>query len=322
LQERDIWSYTGIIHQATWFRLLNIRYLIGVDGGGTGTRVKLVSADGTVRAAGQAGPSALGQGIEQAWRHVGEAVEDAFSQLGEPLQPAACVLSLGLAGAHVGPRCEAFLRRAPSYAAVLLHDDGWTSLIGAHRGAPGAVIAVGTGSIGEVLRLDGTRATVGGWGFRIGDEGSGAWLGLRAVRIAHRAQDGRAAAGPLAKAVCHVIGDSREAMLQWGEQATQASYAQLAPLVFETEAHDPAAAALIHDAVQAIELHAQALDPSGALPLAVVGSLGAKLQPRLSLAVRTRCVAPAGDSADGALWLARQHLERHGSPQLQAGGAA
>lgn len=289
---------------------MNIRYLIGVDGGGSGTRARVASRSGQILGAGEAGPSALGQGVEQAWRHVQQAVARAFTQAGvaEPPLPHS-VMALGLAGAHVGARCDEFLRAAPACARVLLHDDGLTSLWGAHRGAPGAVIAVGTGSIGEALRADGARVTVGGWGFGIGDEGSGAWLGLRAIRIAHRAQDGRAPGGALAQAVWAVAGRTREALLEWGERATQATYAQLAPLVFDAEPADPAAAALLADAVHALERHADALDPDGRLPLAVMGSLGQRLRPRFGPAYRARFVEPAGDSVDGALLIAQRALE-------------
>ena len=69
-------------------------------------------------------------------------------------------------------------------------------LLGAHEGRPGAIVAAGTGSVGEALRRDGLRVAVGGWGFPVGDEGSGAWLGLRAMRETHRAIDGRARRRP------------------------------------------------------------------------------------------------------------------------------
>ncbi|HLO96322.1 MAG TPA: hypothetical protein VK195_18595, partial [Burkholderiaceae bacterium] len=55
--------------------LAAVRYHVGVDGGGTGTRVKLADAAGHVLGQGEAGPSALGQGVPQAWRHIREALE-------------------------------------------------------------------------------------------------------------------------------------------------------------------------------------------------------------------------------------------------------
>lgn len=289
---------------------MEIRYLIGVDGGGTGTRARLATHDGVAIGAGEAGPSALGQGIAQAWVHVQQAVAAAFGAAGvAPASPAQCLIALGLSGAHVQRRRAEFLEAAPAYAHVALADDGSTSLYGAFHGRPGAVVAAGTGSIGEALRADGARVTVGGWGFMVGDEGSGAWLGLRAVRHAHRALDGRAPRGPLAEALWAVAGRDREAMLAWSESANQAGYAALAPLVFAQEAADPVAAALLAAAVRALVQTADALDPDGTLPLAVTGSIGLRLKARLPERLRRRLVEPAGDSAAGALWLAARTLE-------------
>jgi glucosamine kinase len=289
---------------------VEIRYLIGVDGGGTGTRARLATPDGAAIATGEAGPSALGQGVAQAWRHVGEAIAQAFAAADLVRPPLAeCLLALGLSGAHVAQRRTDFIAAAPALGGLVLSDDGSTSLYGAFGGAAGAVVASGTGCIGEALRADGERVTVNGWGFGVGDEGSGAWLGLGAVRHAHRALDGRATPGPLADAVWAQAGRDREALLAWGEQATQASYAALAPQVFELETADPVAAGLLADALQALVQTADALDPGGMLPLVVTGSIGQRLQPRLPERLQRRLTTPQGDSADGALWLARRALQ-------------
>lgn len=291
-----------------------MRYLIGIDGGGTGTRARLASGDGRVLGTGMAGPSALGQGVQQAWHHVQQAVASAFADAGLPESPAeACGIGLGLSGAHVGARREAFLASAPAFARVVLLDDGSTTLLGAFSGRPGVVVALGTGSIGEALWPDGRRHTVGGWGFGIGDEGSGAWLGLRAMRIAHRAQDGRAPAGPLAQQLFAQAGRSREQLLAWTERAGQSAYASLAPLVFEMEMQDPAAASLVADAVEALCAHVRALDPSGVLPLVVTGSVGLRLRPRLPAPLHARLVEPEGESADGALLALRRAAAEGGS---------
>jgi len=290
---------------------MTIRYLLGVDGGGSGTRARLAAPTGAPLGFGEAGPSGLSQGVEQAWANVLQAVRCAFDAAQLQAAPAAdCAIGLGLAGANVGARREAFERAAPPFARLVLDSDAYTTLLGAHEGRPGIVVAAGTGSVGEVLRTAGTRATASGWGFPVGDEGSGAWLGLRAVREAQRALDGRAPLGPLARAVLRVVGPSREALLAWCDGAGQHKYAQLAPLVFDSEPSDPAAATLVVRAAAELEAVALALDPQATLPVVVTGSVGRRLEPRLSAALRARCVAPAGDSADGALLLLRQALAR------------
>lgn len=283
---------------------LNGPLRIGVDGGGTGTRVRLEAADGRLIGVGRAGPSALGQGVEAAWRQIQAAIADAAAQAGmAPPEPAHCLLGLGLSGADVPSQAQAFVAADPGCAGIVLESDGYTSVLGAHAGQPGAVVAAGTGSVGEVLRRNGTRHRVGGWGWHCGDEGSGAWLGLRAMQHAHQALDGRARAGGLAHAVWALAGSTRDDLLNWCAQAGQNAYASLAPTVFDAEADDAAAADLILKVIDDLARIARALDPAGELPLVITGSIGARVAARLPADLAPRCAPPAGDAAEGALRL-------------------
>jgi len=293
------WYYTGI-------RMMT--YRIGIDGGGTATRARLARGDGTPLGDGEAGPSGLGQGIAQAWANVQRAITAAARAAGlsEPPAPRDCAIGLGMAGAHVRSRCDEFLAAAPAFARIALDNDAHTALLGAHGGGPGAIVIAGTGSVGEALHANGVRVSVSGWGFPVGDEGSGAWLGLRAMREAQRALDGRARAGALARAVWAATGGTRDAVFAWCAGAGQHAYAQLAPLVFDAEPSDSLAGELLAAAALELEAVALALDRDGTLPLAVLGSVGRRLQPRFSAALRKRCVEPAGDALDGALHLIRQ----------------
>jgi len=286
-----------------------VHYLIGIDGGGTSTRALLASRDGEVLGSGTAGPSALGQGVGQAWRHVELAIQRAFEGAAHARPHwRDCAVAAGLSGAGNAPWREAFLQADPGLGRLLVETDSFTMLMGAHAGRPGAILIAGTGSVAEALRADGSRCTVGGWGFPAGDEGSGAWLGLHAVRHAQAAMDGRANAGPLARHVWAHCGFDRQRLQAWCDSAGQFAYAQLAPEVFEHEAQDPAAAQLIARAVAALDAMALAVDPKGRLPLAVAGSVGRLLAARLSPAVRSRIVAAADGAAAGALALIRKSM--------------
>lgn len=286
-----------------------LRLFIGVDGGGTGTRLKLAGRDGQILAQAEAGPSALGQGPEQAWRHIQQAVQKAAASAGlAPLDPALCAIGLGLSGVSVTAQAQAFVAQQPGYAALALDGDGFTTVLGAHGGQPGAVVAAGTGTVGEALRRDGSRVMSSGWGYITGDEGSGAWLGLQAMRHAQQALDGRTAMGALAAAVWSVAGSDRPAILAWCAAAGQHGFASLAPLVFDNAAADPLAASLIAQAVAELERLALALDPRAELPLALAGSIALRLAPEFSPALQARLVPAQGDSADGALLLIRQSL--------------
>ncbi len=286
-----------------------IEFLLGVDGGGTGTRVLLARRDGGVIGRGAAGPSALARGISSAWAEIGRAVALAFADAGLPSAPAdRCALGAGLSGANHRPWHLAFVQANPGFARLELETDAFTMLLGAHAGGFGAIVASGTGSVGEVWHTDGRRASVGGWGFPIGDEGSGAWLGFHAMQHAQHAMDGRAKPGVLAHAVWLRCGKEPDALLGWCAQANQFEYAQLAPLVFDAESTDPAAAELLTGATDALTLMARALDPDGHVPLAVSGSVGQRLSPRLAVDLRARLVEVADGADAGALNLIRRAL--------------
>ncbi|MBW8847325.1 MAG: ATPase [Burkholderiales bacterium] len=280
-----------------------VRWRVGIDGGGTSTRALVADAGGKILGRGEAGASALGQGAEQAWRHIAEAV----ARAGVPgLELKDCALGLGLSGTGVPAQLLGFVAADPGVARFTLVTDGLAALLGAHGGRPGALMISGTGSVAEALLPDGSRRMVGGWGWQIGDEGSGAWLGQQAMKLAQAAFDSRATAGPLVHAVWAQTGATREAMLAFCAQAGQGGYAGLAPFVFDHETDDPAAAALLAEAARALDALAVALHPT--LPLALAGSIAQRLAPRFSAALQSRRVEPQGDAATGALWLIQQEL--------------
>ena len=287
-----------------------IEYLIGVDGGGSGTRVRLARADGALLATGASGPSALLHGIASAWSAVRAAIDQAFAAAGlaQPA-PARIGLGLGLAGVHNKQWAADFLAADPGYGAIALGSDGQTTLLGAHQGRPGAIVALGTGSVGEVLAADGQRREVGGWGFPAGDEAGGAWIGLRAIGHLQQVLDGRAAPSPFAAALAEQCGGGgRDGLQRWLAGANQTAYATLARLVL-AHAADTAPARLILDQAGAqVALMVQALDPGGALPVALCGGLASPLTPYLPAALQTRLVPAHGDSAMGALLLISQQV--------------
>jgi glucosamine kinase len=281
-----------------------VRWWVGIDGGGTSTRAVVADSEGRILGRGESGASALGQGAEQAWRHVAEAIARAQVP-GLALED--CALGLGLSGTGVPVQLQAFIATDPGVARFTLVTDGLAALLGAHGGGPGALLISGTGSVAEALLPDGSRRMVGGWGWQIGDEGSGAWLGQQAMKIAQAVYDDRAPRGSLAENVYAATGASREALLAFCAQAGQSGYASLARLVFDNERSDPAAAALLDAAARALDELAAALHPT--LPLALAGSIALRLTPRLSPALQSRRVEPQGDAAAGALWLIQQQTK-------------
>jgi len=282
-------------------------FAIGIDGGGTGTRAVLADRHGRELAQGRGGPSGLGLGIERAWASIGAACADAFTRAGLAFDWAQCALGCGLAGVNNAAWLAAFRAQAP-LDALAVESDAYTTVVGAHGGAPGLIVALGTGSIAAALDAAGDCRIAGGFGFPSGDEASGAWLGLRALAYAQQALDGRAPRDAFAGALLAEAGaHDRDALVQWSCDANQTIYARLAPIVLAHRIH-PYAAALIAQAGDEIGKMIDALDPQQALPVALCGGLADALAPAVPARHASRLRAPLDDSAHGALRLALQAL--------------
>ncbi|KAB0631631.1 ATPase [Burkholderia stagnalis] len=283
--------------------MTEILYAIGIDGGGTGTRAVLADRQGRELAQGRGGPSGLGLGIERAWASIGVACADAFTQAGIAFDWSRCALGCGLAGVNNAGWLAAFRAQAP-LDALAVESDAYTTVVGAHGGAPGLIVALGTGSIAAALDAAGACRIAGGFGFPSGDEASGAWLGMRALAYAQQALDGRAPRDAFAGALLAETGAAdRDALVAWSCDANQTAYARLAPLVFAHRTH-PYAAALIAQAGDEIGKMIDALDPLHALPVALCGGLADALAPAVPARHAARLRAPLEDSAHGALRLA------------------
>ncbi|KVL07790.1 BadF/BadG/BcrA/BcrD ATPase family protein [Burkholderia cepacia] len=282
-------------------------FAIGIDGGGTGTRAVLADRHGRELAQGRGGPSGLGLGIERAWASIGEACADAFTRAGLAFDWPQCALGCGLAGVNNAAWLAAFRAEAP-LGALAVESDAYTTVVGAHGGAPGLIVALGTGSIAAALDAAGACRIAGGFGFPSGDEASGAWLGVRALAYAQQALDGRVPRDAFANALLAETGaQDRDALVQWSCDANQTIYARLAPIVLAHRSH-PVAGALIAQAGDEIGKMIDALDPQQALPVALCGGLADALAPAVPARHAARLRAPLDDSAHGALRLALQAL--------------
>ncbi|MBU2654820.1 ATPase [Acidomonas methanolica] len=295
--------------------------LVGIDGGGTGTRLRVATPGGAPVASGTGGPANIATDPDQAWRSIADALAQTRAHLP---RDAVLHVAAGLAGAEVhGARARFLTRRPADFATLIVETDAHTSCLGAHGGADGAIMAIGTGSIGYALLTragETLRRRVGGWGFPQGDEGSGAWIGRRAVAAMLQAHDGRIAPDALTRACWSrlAIEDDPPA---WAVNRRPAEFARLAPLVLAADAEgSPQAAAILRDAAAEIDAQIAALcRPEGFadLPLCLLGGLGQVFVPRLSPESRRTLHAPRGNAVDGALLLARQGLEAGTQPGLR-----
>ncbi|WP_293864050.1 N-acetylglucosamine kinase [uncultured Alsobacter sp.] len=280
---------------------------LGVDGGGTGCRARVEDAEGTILGSGIAGPATTRLGIEQAMASVETACRAALDEAGIAFEAAAHVhCGVGLAGMGRKGAQEAFEALPHPFASIAFATDGLVACIGAHSGADGGIVIVGTGSFG-LARVEGREIRVGGYGFPISDEGSGADLGLQAIRLALRALDGRIDRTPLLTSVLARFKDDPFEAVAWMDRASATDYATFAPLVMRhADDGDPVGRRIVQGSAEQIDGLVRALVERGAPRISLIGGLSSAIEPWLAPDVRRRLKPLDGDAVSGAIRLARE----------------
>ncbi|MEM8630560.1 MAG: BadF/BadG/BcrA/BcrD ATPase family protein [Pseudomonadota bacterium] len=274
---------------------------IGIDGGGTGCRIACVTPDGRVQVEG--GPANVSTDLAGATARIAEALSRLAAQIDVPLEE---VLTFpahaGLAGVMDGASAAEMAARL-SMPDLTVTDDRPTSLAGALGALDGSVAAIGTGSF--IGHQRGSQARfAGGWGFALGDEASGAWLGRAALAATLRSVDGLEAEGDLTRKLLADFGGAAS-IVRFSTGAEPAGFAEIAPaVVASAKAGDSLGDALMKAGAAYIDKALQAVDRQDDKPLCLIGGLGAQYAPYLSAALQDAVVPPLGDALDGALFLA------------------
>lgn len=182
-----------------------LTYWLGVDGGGTNCRAALADATGKILGTGQAAAANLVRvGLEAAIVHIQQAVAQACQEAGINAAQITGVC-FGLAGVG-NPQHHATMLAALHAAFpipyLLLETDARIALAGATDLQPGVVVIAGTGSIACGINARGQFARAGGWGPAMGDEGSGYYIGRRALAAVVMAYDERGPATSLTGPIC------------------------------------------------------------------------------------------------------------------------
>jgi glucosamine kinase len=270
----------------------------------------MTDARGTVLGEGSAGPANIRFGLEAGLAEVIAAAERCLEQAGERHAERRIVACLALAGAGDPVNAAAAHAVSHPFFDVMLTSDARAACVGAHAGHDGGIIILGTGSIGWAS-VGGRDRRIGGWGFPISDEGSGAWLGCQALRRTLRAHDGMTRWTGLLHATFARFGRDPHAIVRWMTSARPRDFAALAPLIVEHQLRrDPVADELMARAAAHVDTMATRLLELGACRLALMGGLAAHVAPLVSGATRQRLVSPAGDALSGALRLAHLRAER------------
>ena len=258
--------------------------VIGIDGGGTRTRARLANARGEILGNGEAGianPNALGFAAAQT--EILAAIDRAFqdAHIEKQIVAAAC---LGIGGVDRADERARFADWARQVIAprVQVVNDGEIVLAAGLLENWGVALIAGTGSIAWGKTRDGRIARAGGWGYLIGDEGSGFELAREALRAATQAADGRGEPTKLLVAILNYweLNSAMELVPRvYRSGLAPADIARLAPLVVRAAEEGDAvarrlierAAAELANTVVGVARSLQLRDKK--IPLALAGGL-------------------------------------------------
>jgi len=284
-------------------------YFLGVDGGGTGCRARIEDAAGTILGQGLSGPATTRLGIEQAWASIARAFDAAIEEAGLSASDIEHIhAGVGLAGIGRKGALAALRAIEHPFASIDFVSDGEGACLGAHSGRDGAIVIAGTGSIGLGL-VEGRQLRVGGYGFPISDEGSGAYLGLKVVQLALRAHDGREQKTALLAEIMQRFQNDPMEAVAWMDRASATDYASLAPMVLRhADQGDAVARRIVQSAAGHIDTLVRTLFEKGAPRVCLLGGLASPVEPWLAPDVRRSLKPIDGDAVSGAIILAKKAI--------------
>lgn len=288
-------------------------YFLGIDGGGSKCKACIATAEGRVLGTGLAGPANPLHGLKQTLGSIERAARIALQDAGLPSEALQnLVAGVGLAGVNVPDLYRSISEWHHPFDALYLTTDLGIACLGAHSSDDGAVIVVGTGSSGYA-RVNGVEHLVGGYGFPYGDQGSGAWMGLEAVKAVLMAYDQLGPSTTLTERVEKQLGAKGVEIIGLMSGLPSSEYAKLAPLVFAAAKEgDAVAQKVLAEGGKYISSMAYKLLEFQPGRLALIGGLADPIESWLDPEVLKCLSVPLGTPEEGALLFARnEHLEAH-----------
>jgi N-acetylglucosamine kinase-like BadF-type ATPase len=300
-------------------------YFVALDGGGTKTECWVADETKVLGRASAGSVKLMNVDEATATSRLGELVRAAAAEAGVPVN-AVTRTCFGLAGSSsesVRTWAEQALRGVVSGEVVVCGDVD-IAFEAAFRGGAGVLVIAGTGSNVMGRCADGTVVTAGGWGPMLGDEGSGHWIGVEAIRVALRAQDRGVETCMLKDIEAHWGLQSQGELVAYANRRTRVEFAELTAVVARcAEDGDALAESVLERAGQelaeqvslaASKMHQGGCAAADALHVAFTGSVLAKI-PRVRRAMEEALVASmqgvkvaqtAVEPLEGALWRARE----------------
>tara|TARA_R100000005_G_scaffold96401_2_gene83000 strand:+ start:1611 stop:2522 length:912 start_codon:yes stop_codon:yes gene_type:complete len=277
---------------------------LAADCGGSTCRVRLYDRNGLMLAEGHGGAANAARSLEPVMSEIFRATRQALDKLtGETIPLSRLHAGFAMAGLVDQGRRDEFVKMPHPFASMTAETDAFVAQLGAFAGGDGGVLITGTGSCAFGVK-GAEKFYIGGWGFQISDQGSGARLGYLALRRAVQAADGILPTSPFCKALLKKAGGSPPEVSRWALTATPADYGAFAGLAFDYAVkQDEVAISLIKGIAAEIDQLTRALVKRGIKEVHHVGGLAKPVRPWLDAALARHAATAEGDVFDGALRL-------------------
>lgn len=290
---------------------------IGIDGGGTKCRARIMTADQQVLGTGVGGPANPFHGVQQAKDSIRTATELAAQEAGlSSAEVGRLIAGVGLAGVNVPSLYQVMNSWHHPFQQMFLTTDLHIACLGAHNRDEGAVMIAGTGSCGYAY-VNAQELFIGGHGFPVGDKGSGAWLGLEAIKAILLATDDLGPETSMRPAIENFLQARGLEIIDKLCGAKSSDYARFAIFVVDAaDAGDAVAVKIVQEGAAYMSGVARKLWATNPGRMAIIGGLAPRLLPWMDADMVANLSPALNQPEFGAVYYAQQCLRKQPAPAM------
>lgn len=287
-----------------YFSMKNL--YLGIDGGGTHCRARIIDEQGNLIGEAQGGCANTTIGINKVYDEIIFVVKTIITKAGLPHDIIKNInAGFGLAGLVDNIEIEKVVSYPHPFKSVIACSDAIAACYGAHNGNDGGIAIFGTGSIGCAIHQN-KLISCGGWGFILGDQGSGAQLGLQTLRQTMRACDKLLEHTPLTKHILEHFDNTPTNIVRWVIGAKPKDFGEFAKITCQhADRAEPDAIKLLQASAKNAESLINSLINQGVRRISLLGGLSSSLLPYLPEQLHSYLFVPQGDAMTGAIYLVK-----------------
>ncbi len=278
--------------------------IVGIDAGATNCRVAICDDHQFRISEARGGPANIANDYQVAINNIVNTTSEALHKIGKSSDHFKQVNAvIGVAGSNLSDY-GARLQNDLPFGHQRVYNDVRISIAGALGNDFGVIAALGTGSVFARQDENGFKMG-GGWGFLMGDEGSGAKLGYHLFVRTIYAEDGLCAHSKLTREILAEFHGSLGHLVEAAKAMPPYEFGKYAPRVIDAaDQNDANAIKIINEAVNWIEQQIDAIGFRSDRRFCLLGGLGPIFLPKLNEKYQSAYTEPKGNALDGALQMA------------------